>query len=93
MISPTIRGSLLSSLYAHVSFLPSPLPNKSAITVQFIHDKFLERYDPTVEDSYRYTASPPPSLFVSFCSFAFRFRELAGGGGSTPNTPVFGAKY
>jgi len=26
---------------------------KSAITVQFIHDKFLERYDPTVEDSYR----------------------------------------
>jgi len=26
---------------------------KSAITVQFIHDKFLNRYDPTVEDSYR----------------------------------------
>jgi len=26
---------------------------KSAITVQFAHGKFLTRYDPTIEDSYR----------------------------------------
>jgi small GTP-binding protein len=26
---------------------------KSAITVQFVHGKFLVRYDPTIEDSYR----------------------------------------
>ncbi|EGG07772.1 uncharacterized protein MELLADRAFT_35390, partial [Melampsora larici-populina 98AG31] len=26
---------------------------KSALTVQFVHDMFVERYDPTIEDSYR----------------------------------------
>ncbi|KAH9819023.1 P-loop containing nucleoside triphosphate hydrolase protein [Melampsora americana] len=26
---------------------------KSALTVQFVHDIFLERYDPTIEDSYK----------------------------------------
>lgn len=26
---------------------------KSALTVRFIHDMFIEKYDPTIEDSYR----------------------------------------
>lgn len=28
---------------------------KSALTLRFIHDIFLEKYDPTIEDSYRTT--------------------------------------
>ena len=26
---------------------------KSCITFRFVHDQFLERYDPTIEDCYR----------------------------------------
>jgi GTPase KRas protein len=31
----------------------SAVVGKSALTIQFIHNHFLEEYDPSVEDSYR----------------------------------------
>ena len=33
---------------------------KSAITVQYIQNIFVEHYDPTIEDSYRYLSLPLP---------------------------------
>ena len=31
---------------------------KSALTVQFVQNIFVERYDPTIEDSYRKQVCP-----------------------------------
>lgn len=54
---------------------------KSAVTVQFAHGKFLTRYDPTIEDSYRYlhppspfTILPPPQ--ISLRSLSLRVRSF-----------------
>lgn len=65
---------------------PSP-PSvaQSAITVQFMHDKFLERYDPTVEDSYRYSnlnQNKLDSTKTSCQSLTFPRKELEVDGGS-----------
>ena len=34
---------------------------KSALTVQFVQNIFVERYDPTIEDSYR------KQVFILYC--------------------------
>lgn len=63
---------------------------KSAITLQFISNKFLEFYDPTIEDSYRkqinLDGTPfvleilgPYSLFLNPSFFSLSFVECVFG--------------
>lgn len=44
---------------------------KSALTVQFVSGKFVERYDPTIEDFYRREIRFPPISFLQTLTILF----------------------
>eukprot|EP01122_Echinamoeba_exundans_P016324 TRINITY_DN823_c0_g1_i4.p1 TRINITY_DN823_c0_g1~~TRINITY_DN823_c0_g1_i4.p1 ORF type:complete len:104 (+),score=20.11 TRINITY_DN823_c0_g1_i4:54-365(+) len=59
---------------------------KSALTIQLIQNHFVDEYDPTIEDSYRYASSLVLSLkllFVVWCGLQIDPE-------ATPRIPVDG---
>lgn len=55
---------------------------KSALTLQFMYDEFVEDYEPTKADSYRKKVSLPHSMpyqvcLLTFFSFLYRLCSMA----------------
>ncbi|KAJ6444067.1 Ras-related protein RSR1 [Purpureocillium lavendulum] len=48
-----VSASLSSSRELHVVVLGAGGVGKSCLTAQFVHNEWIESYDPTIEDSYR----------------------------------------